>query len=95
MREWILENIASEAELDAIEKCKEEVKKSKVEAWKSYQAPILESKKSVTAISKLTKEVANDPSLQIINTQLSQKTEPTYKFVTRFAKSYTYCSKIQ
>ena len=82
MREWILEkNIASEAELDAIEKaCKEEVKKSKVEAWKSYQAPILESKKNLSPLlASLQKEVANDPNLQIINTQLSQKTEPTYK----------------
>ncbi|MEL0301926.1 MAG: transketolase, partial [Flavobacteriaceae bacterium] len=44
------------------------------------QAPILESKKNLSPLlASLQKEVANDPNLQIINTQLSQKTEPTYK----------------
>lgn len=82
MKEWILEkNIASLEELDVIEKeCKAEARKSKVEAWKSYQAPILESKKSLLSLlPALQKDVANDPGLQMISTQLSQKTEPTYK----------------
>jgi len=89
MREWILEkNIASPEELDTIEKeCKAEAKKSKIEAWKAYQAPILDRKKSLLPLLlSLQKEVANDPGLQIITTQLSQKTEPTYKDLLHAAR---------
>ena len=89
MREWILEkNIASIEELDAIEKaCKAEARKSKVEAWKSYQAPILDNKKNLLPLLiALQKEVANDPGLQVICTQLTQKTEPTYKDLIHAAR---------
>jgi len=89
MREWILEkNIASIEELDAIEKaCKTEARKSKVAAWKSYQAPILESKKNLLPLLiALQKEVSNDPGLQVISTQLSQKAEPTYKDLLHAAR---------
>jgi pyruvate/2-oxoglutarate/acetoin dehydrogenase E1 component len=89
MREWILEkNIASIEELNAIEKaCKAEARKSKVEAWKSYQAPILDSKKNLLPLLlALQKEVANDPGLQVISTQLLQKTEPAYKDLLHAAR---------
>ena len=46
MREWILKNnIATELELEIIEKkSKEEVKNAKTEAWNTYQEPILKSR---------------------------------------------------
>ena len=89
MREWILEkNIANEEELNTIEKeCKVEARKAKVEAWESYQSPILENKKSLLSLLQaLQKEVSNDPGLQMISTQLSNKTEPTYKDLLHAAR---------
>ena len=89
MREWILEkNIANEEELNTIEKeCKVEARKAKVEAWESYQSPILENKKSLLSLLQaLRKEVSNDPGLQMISTQLSNKTEPTYKDLLHAAR---------
>ncbi len=46
MREWIIENhLAEPAELDKIDnEAKTIVRESKIEAWKNYQAPILEQK---------------------------------------------------
>ena len=59
MREWILNNnIASELELENIEKAsKEEVKNSKTEAWKTYQEPIIKSRLNLLDIlSSLNKD---------------------------------------
>ncbi len=89
MREWILEkNIATVEELDSIEKaCKEEVKIAKREAWKTYQAPILENRKSLLSILPLLqKEAANDPALQVVSAKLAQKSEPTYKDLLHAAR---------
>ncbi len=89
MREWILEkNIATVEELNSIEKaCKEEVKIAKREAWKTYQAPILENRKSLLSILPLLqKEAANDPALQVVSAKLAQKSEPTYKDLLHAAR---------
>lgn len=59
MREWILNNnIASELELENIEKTsKEEVKNAKTEAWKTYQEPIIKSRLNLLDIlSSLNKD---------------------------------------
>jgi len=89
MREWILEkNIATVEELNSIEKaCKEEVKIAKREAWKTYQMPILESRKSLLSLLPLLqKQAANDPALQMVSTKLAQKSEPTYKDLLHAAR---------
>ena len=89
MREWILEkNIATVEELNSIEKaCKEEVKIAKREAWKTYQMPILESRKSLLSLLPLLqKQSANDPALQMVSTKLAQKSEPTYKDLLHAAR---------
>ena len=89
MREWILEkNIATIEELNSIEKtCKEEVKIAKREAWKTYQMPILESRKSLLSLLPLLqKQAANDPALQMVSTKLAQKSEPTYKDLLHAAR---------
>ena len=89
MREWILEkNIATAQELETIEKaCKAEARAAKKEAWNAYQAPILSEKKSLTGLlTGLQKEVSNDPALQMINTHLAQKKEPTYKDLLHAAR---------
>ncbi len=89
MREWILEkNIATVEELNSIEKaCKEEVKIAKREAWKTYQMPILETRKSLLSLLPLLqKQAANDPALQMVSTKLAQKSEPTYKDLLHAAR---------
>ena len=80
--------IAAIEELDAIEKaCKAEARKSKVEAWKSYQAPILDNKKNLLPLLiALQKEVANDPDFKSFAHTLTQKTEPTYKDLIHAAR---------
>ena len=45
-----------------------------------------QQKKSITLLIALQKEVANDPGLQVICTQLTQKTEPTYKDLIHAAR---------
>ena len=89
MREWILEkNIATVEELNSIEKaCKEEVKIAKRKAWKTYQMPILETRKSLLSLLPLLqKQAANDPALQMVSTKLAQKSEPTYKDLLHAAR---------
>lgn len=89
MREWILDkNIATSDELDMLEKeCILEVKTAKSNAWKAYQAPIkAEQQVLVELLNALKSSLNNDPSIQQIVNNLSQRTEIAFKDVLHAAR---------
>ena len=81
MREWILNNnIASELELENIEKAsKEEVKNSKTEAWKTYQEPILKSRLNLLDILSLLNKDYEEFGINDLIENLERIKEPSNK----------------
>lgn len=89
MREWIIEkNIATAAELDAIEKdCAADAKSAKVNAWKSYQSPIKQKRDALAALLQPLQAASNNnPTLQLLIRQLTAKSELTYKDILHTAR---------
>ena len=78
MREWILSNgIASELDLSTIEiNSKEEVKKSKKDAWEAYLIPIIFSRKKLIFLLKTLYDQNTNTELNLIIIELNNIKEP-------------------
>ncbi|MCB0641568.1 MAG: transketolase [Phaeodactylibacter sp.] len=93
MRKWILaEHIATEAELDDIEKAaKREVREAKDRAWKAYSAPV---KKAGQEIQALLQELTTIPELQTkmqaFQEELKASINPFYSELVQLAKHIYY-----
>ncbi len=81
MREWILNNnIASELELENIEKTsKEEVKNAKTEAWKTYQEPIIKSRLNLLDILSSLNKNYEEFGINVFIENLERIKEPSNK----------------
>ena len=81
MREWILNNnIASELELENIEKTsKEEVKNAKTEAWKTYQEPIIKSRLNLLDILSSLNKDYEEFGINVFIENLERIKEPSNK----------------
>lgn len=82
MREWILENhLANEAELDQIDnEAKTYVREAKIEAWKNYQAPILDQKRKTVSILE---QSGNHEEVQKMLSTLQASREPLRRDIMR------------
>lgn len=94
MRRWMLENnMASEAELEEIEKTiKKEVRDGKKAAWKAFLAPQKqELHEAITLLGNLVESSANKNFIEKIKNDLASETEPlrrTIASATRKALRY-------
>ena len=81
MRDWILSNnIADKIELEDIEKnAKEEIKKAKSDAWKTYQKPILKSRSNLMDILLILNDDYNEYGINEIIDNLQRIKEPNNK----------------
>ncbi|MAU64101.1 MAG: transketolase [Flavobacteriaceae bacterium] len=81
MRDWILSNnIADKIELEDIEKnAKEEIKKAKSDAWKTYQKPILKSRSNLLDILLTLNDDYNEDGINEIIDNLQRIKEPNNK----------------
>jgi len=81
MRDWILSNnIADKIELEGIEKnAKEEIKKAKSDAWKTYQKPILKSRSNLMDILLILNDDYNEYGINEIIDNLQRIKEPNNK----------------
>lgn len=85
-REWLLkENIASEEELDVIEKAaKNKAKKGRELAWKAYSASInVDLKESIDLISKAALKHDNKRELTVIRNELKSILSPSKADIMR------------
>jgi pyruvate/2-oxoglutarate/acetoin dehydrogenase E1 component/TPP-dependent pyruvate/acetoin dehydrogenase alpha subunit len=82
MREWILENhLANESELDQLDnEAKTYVREAKIEAWKNYQAPILEQK--IKTVSILEQSGSHE-EVQKVLLALNATREPSRRDIMR------------
>ncbi len=87
MREWIMNNVlASEDELDDLESAaKDHVRKSRLDAWEKYLAPIKEQVvKTVDHINNLANNLPDQaPALRKLSTSLSASREPLRRDVLK------------
>jgi pyruvate/2-oxoglutarate/acetoin dehydrogenase E1 component/TPP-dependent pyruvate/acetoin dehydrogenase alpha subunit len=89
MRSWILkEGLATEKELEDIESAaSKKVRTARRTAWEAYQKPILKEKETFLKFSdSLKKSTHNDPSLQLIFSQIENVQELGFKDIVSAAR---------
>ncbi|MEK9613072.1 MAG: thiamine pyrophosphate-dependent enzyme, partial [Flavobacteriaceae bacterium] len=89
MRSWILkEGLATESELETIEVvASKKVRTARRTAWEAYQKPILKEKETFLKFSdSLKKATHNDPSLQLIFSQIENVQELGFKDIVSAAR---------
>ncbi len=100
MREWIVESkIASDKELDAIEKkAEDDVKNARKRTWSEFQKPVLAQKNDLLKIIESKNcECKKDKidKISILSGNLKQNTQPTRKDITSTARKllHNICSE--
>ncbi|NPA43522.1 MAG: transketolase [Chlorobi bacterium] len=89
MRQWILENnLADEAELDAIEsEAKKIAKEAAKRAWAAYTAPMKEAKKELLPIlAKVAKESHKKKEVEALALELAKLKEPKRRDISSAAR---------
>jgi len=96
MREWIITSaLASEEELDAIEKeSVKTVRKAKSEAWKAFLAPLQEEKtKAITAIRALAQESSQAVFIEKIANDLENAMDPIRREILHSVRRALWLSR--